>query len=220
MDVVYEMERFGAAHNPSALYREGVQAERMVADARARIAHCIHAHADELIFTAGGTLSNPESNGVGDIERNCSNNHCDAKRPSNKYQLLTQIRRTLFAKQRYYSRDCIRRIQPNDFRNKSRDRSNNKSSLIRTNIPPQETQELATGKRCVELTSFEWKSGHAVKKYVLVVVVYHGLNLFSVKKYRADLRRDRPMLCRFVLAELRLELAEGTLVGGGLDRQE
>jgi cysteine desulfurase len=58
MDVVYEMERFGAAHNPSALYREGVQAERMVADARARIAHCIHAHADELIFTAGGTEAN------------------------------------------------------------------------------------------------------------------------------------------------------------------
>lgn len=57
MDEVYTMEGVAAA-NPSALYREGVQAERMITDARSRIAHCLHAHADELTFTSSGTEAN------------------------------------------------------------------------------------------------------------------------------------------------------------------
>lgn len=57
MDKVYNMERF-AAHNPSALYREGVHGERLVHDARTRISRHIGAHADELFFTASGTEAN------------------------------------------------------------------------------------------------------------------------------------------------------------------
>lgn len=49
---------FASAYgNPSALYREGVEAKRAVAMARERVASVIHAHPDEIIFTSTGTES-------------------------------------------------------------------------------------------------------------------------------------------------------------------
>lgn len=44
--------------NPASLYKEGVCAKAVLADMRQRIAHNIHAHADEIVFTAGGTEAN------------------------------------------------------------------------------------------------------------------------------------------------------------------
>ncbi len=41
--------------NPSAIYREGVEAKRVLTDARTRVARVLGAHADEIIFTASGT---------------------------------------------------------------------------------------------------------------------------------------------------------------------
>lgn len=43
--------------NPSALYREGVEARRATVVARERVASVIHAHPDEIIFTSTGTES-------------------------------------------------------------------------------------------------------------------------------------------------------------------
>lgn len=57
MNEVYMAESVSAA-NPSALYREGVRAERLVQSARESIARHIHAHADEIIFTSSGTEAN------------------------------------------------------------------------------------------------------------------------------------------------------------------
>lgn len=43
--------------NPSSMHGSGRAAARIIADARARIAACIGAHPDEIIFTSGGTES-------------------------------------------------------------------------------------------------------------------------------------------------------------------
>lgn len=44
--------------NPSAIYKEGVEAKNAIEGARAKIARIIFAHADEIIFTSGGTEAN------------------------------------------------------------------------------------------------------------------------------------------------------------------
>lgn len=44
--------------NPSSLHGEGVAAARALAHARARVARVLGAHADEIIFTGGGTEAN------------------------------------------------------------------------------------------------------------------------------------------------------------------
>ena len=44
--------------NPSAIYKEGVEAKHVIEEARAKIASAIFAHQDEIIFTSGGTESN------------------------------------------------------------------------------------------------------------------------------------------------------------------
>ncbi len=44
--------------NPSALYASGVASKKAVLEARQKIAKILHAHADEIIFTSGGTESN------------------------------------------------------------------------------------------------------------------------------------------------------------------
>lgn len=43
--------------NPSSFHTMGMQAKDAVTDARTRIAELLHAHADEILFTAGGTES-------------------------------------------------------------------------------------------------------------------------------------------------------------------
>src|ERR1035437_4575021 len=43
--------------NPSALYESGVEARKIVEDARKKIASLINAHSDEIIFTGSGTES-------------------------------------------------------------------------------------------------------------------------------------------------------------------
>jgi len=55
--VVKAMQPFlsGAFGNPSSLHQEGVAAEAALEDARKRIALVLGAHADEIIFTGGGT---------------------------------------------------------------------------------------------------------------------------------------------------------------------
>ncbi len=44
--------------NSSSLYASGVAAKKAVLDAKTRIAKALHAHADEILFTSGGTESN------------------------------------------------------------------------------------------------------------------------------------------------------------------
>ena len=39
--------------NPSALYASAVKAKKALEDAKNRVAKVLHAHADEIIFTAG-----------------------------------------------------------------------------------------------------------------------------------------------------------------------
>jgi cysteine desulfurase len=48
----------GAFGNPSAIYAEGLAARRKIEEARKKIAGLLGAHADEIIFTSGGTESN------------------------------------------------------------------------------------------------------------------------------------------------------------------
>ena len=48
----------GEYTNPSALYTSAIKAKKAIEDARIRIAKILHAHADEIIFTSGGTESN------------------------------------------------------------------------------------------------------------------------------------------------------------------
>jgi len=43
--------------NPSSLHKEGVEAQKVVEDARKNIAGVLGAHADEIVFTSGGTES-------------------------------------------------------------------------------------------------------------------------------------------------------------------
>lgn len=58
--VFREMKPFFADRqgNPSAIYKEGVEAKQVIEEARAKIAQIIFAHPDEIIFTSGGTESN------------------------------------------------------------------------------------------------------------------------------------------------------------------
>ena len=58
--VIREMRRFSASKyaNPSSWYKEGVNAKSALESARKRIAGCIRAHADEIVFTSGGTEAN------------------------------------------------------------------------------------------------------------------------------------------------------------------
>ncbi len=53
------MDAFYTEHyaNPSALHKKGVAARRAIDEARKKIAHILHAHANEIIFTSGGTES-------------------------------------------------------------------------------------------------------------------------------------------------------------------
>lgn len=44
--------------NPSSIHNEGIKAKNMLEKAREKIANCIHAEPDEIIFTSGGTESN------------------------------------------------------------------------------------------------------------------------------------------------------------------
>lgn len=58
--VLLEMKAYRGTEyaNPSSIYKEGVAAKKAVAGARERIADFIHAHADEIVFTSGGTEAN------------------------------------------------------------------------------------------------------------------------------------------------------------------
>ncbi|MGC9605811.1 MAG: cysteine desulfurase family protein [Minisyncoccia bacterium] len=58
--VMREMDRYSSAGyaNPSSIYREGVAAQKTLEDARKRTGDFIHAHADEIVFTSGGTEAN------------------------------------------------------------------------------------------------------------------------------------------------------------------
>lgn len=58
--VLREMTAVAAEYpaNPSSLYAEGVAASKKLEEARARVALCLEAHADEIVFTSGGTESN------------------------------------------------------------------------------------------------------------------------------------------------------------------
>lgn len=49
---------FDVYGNPSSIHNEGIKAKRMLEEAREKIANCIHAEPDEIIFTSGGTESN------------------------------------------------------------------------------------------------------------------------------------------------------------------
>lgn len=44
--------------NPSSLYREGVESFKQLESARTKVAKHLEAHADEIVFTSGGTESN------------------------------------------------------------------------------------------------------------------------------------------------------------------
>lgn len=58
--VIREMTAFSTDSyaNPSSVYKEGVAAKNALAQMRKKVADTIHAHADEIIFTSGGTESN------------------------------------------------------------------------------------------------------------------------------------------------------------------
>ncbi len=51
-------ERKGIYANPSSIYAAGVEAKKVLEQARASVAKFLNAHADEIIFTSGGTESN------------------------------------------------------------------------------------------------------------------------------------------------------------------
>lgn len=58
--VVREMRRYSSLSyaNPSSIYREGVAATQAMEEGRKEVAGFIHAHADEVVFTSGGTEAN------------------------------------------------------------------------------------------------------------------------------------------------------------------
>ncbi len=58
--VTREMKKFSSPvyANPSSLYKEGVAAKKAMAEGRQKVADFINAHADEIIFTSGGTEAN------------------------------------------------------------------------------------------------------------------------------------------------------------------
>jgi cysteine desulfurase len=51
----YSTRNYG---NPSALYASAVHSKKALVNARTRIAHILHAHPDEIFFTASGTEAN------------------------------------------------------------------------------------------------------------------------------------------------------------------
>ncbi|MEK7169963.1 MAG: cysteine desulfurase family protein [Patescibacteria group bacterium] len=55
-----EMEPFYAKTfgNPSSIHAEGVAAKKALDEARTLVARCLEAHADEIVFTSGGTEAN------------------------------------------------------------------------------------------------------------------------------------------------------------------
>lgn len=58
--VLRTMRRYSTSKyaNPSSLYAEGVNAKKIIAASRSTVASFIHAHADEIVFTSGGTEAN------------------------------------------------------------------------------------------------------------------------------------------------------------------
>lgn len=44
--------------NPSSIHTEGVGAKKALDEARTAVARCLEAHADEIVFTSGGTEAN------------------------------------------------------------------------------------------------------------------------------------------------------------------
>jgi cysteine desulfurase len=58
--VLREMKAYSsrAYANPSSLYKEGVAAKKALAEGRTKVAAYLNAHADEIIFTSGGTEAN------------------------------------------------------------------------------------------------------------------------------------------------------------------
>jgi len=58
--VLREMKKYYSPEyaNPSSLYREGVAAKKALEEGRKMVADFIHAHADEVVFTSGGTEAN------------------------------------------------------------------------------------------------------------------------------------------------------------------
>lgn len=58
--VIHEMKAYSsrAYANPSSLYKEGVEAKKALAIGREKVANYINSHADEIIFTSGGTEAN------------------------------------------------------------------------------------------------------------------------------------------------------------------
>lgn len=51
-------ERAGVYANPSSIYSAGIEAKKVLEASRAGVAKFLNAHADEIIFTSGGTESN------------------------------------------------------------------------------------------------------------------------------------------------------------------
>ena len=49
--------------NPSSLHAKGVEAERLLKEARARLASLLNSREDEIIFTSGGTESTTRPSG-------------------------------------------------------------------------------------------------------------------------------------------------------------
>jgi cysteine desulfurase len=58
--IIREVKKYSSAKyaNPSSLYKEGVAAKKALEEGRKKVADFIHAHADEVIFTSGGTEAN------------------------------------------------------------------------------------------------------------------------------------------------------------------
>ncbi len=58
--VLREMKAYSGAEyaNPSSIYKEGVAAKKAMEDGRKRVAGFLRAHADEIVFTSGGTEAN------------------------------------------------------------------------------------------------------------------------------------------------------------------
>jgi len=58
--ILREMKHYTSVEyaNPSSLYKEGVAAKKAIENARKRIGSFLNAHADEVVFTSGGTEAN------------------------------------------------------------------------------------------------------------------------------------------------------------------